>query len=191
MRLSDADTPLLELDSSASGIVLNQKDAERAGVHPLTTKPSSPDAPYVAVADRVKIGNLEYHDCPVHVVPADALGGGPSLIGTDFFRDHLIHIDYVAKLLSLDRPGPSGRRALGSWSSHQALYRPGGEREWSPVLVLGSNLLMASLINKKGPFYFVIDTGTVRTILSPAVQSAVLGSNKETTLNLRGVSGTR
>jgi tetratricopeptide (TPR) repeat protein len=188
-RINDADTPLLELDSAVSGIVLSQKDAQRAGVKPLTTVPTSPNAAYLAYADRVKIGNLEYHDCPVHVVPAAALGNGNSLIGTDFFRDHLIHIDYVAKLLALNSfPGPPGLAQPGTTVLTDPYTSP-EEKNWSPVYILGANLIMPTMINKQGPFSFLIDTGTGRTIISPAVQSAVLGSGKDATLNLIGTSG--
>jgi hypothetical protein len=182
---------LLELDSTASGIVLNQKDAQRAGIKPLTTIPASPDATYLGVADRVKIGNLEYHDCPVRVVPNSALGGvsGNSLIGTDFFRDHLIHIDYVAKLLALNSfPAPPGFTQPASNAPTDPYVSP-GEKDWSPVYILGGNLIMPTMINKQGPFSFLIDTGVGRTILAPAVESSVLSSGQDATLNLIGTSG--
>lgn len=189
VRLNDADTPLLELDSSVSGIVLSQQDAQRAGVKPLTTIPAAPNAAYTGVADRVKIGNLEYHDCPVQVVPSSALGGGDSLIGTDFFRDHLIHIDYVAKLLALGPfPAHPGLGLQDSAAPTEPYVAP-EEKDWSPVYIVGANLILPTLINKQGPFSFVIDTGTGRTILSPTVQAAVLGSGKDSTLNLQGTSG--
>ncbi len=191
-RINDADTPLLHLDSTASGIVLSQKDAQRAGVKPLTTIPASPDASYLGVADRVKIGNLEYHDCPVHVVPISALGGpgGESLIGTDFFRDHLIHIDYVAKLVSLNSfPAPPSLSQPAPNSLTEPYISP-EEKNWSPVYIVDSNLVMPTMLNKQGPFSFLIDTGIGRTVLSPAVQSAVLGSSKDATLNLIGTSAT-
>lgn len=190
VRLDDAQTPLLELDSSVSGIVLSQKDAQHAGLHPLTTIPASADATYMAVADRVRIGTLEYHDCPVRVVPASVLADGNSLIGTDFFRDHLIHIDYVARLLSLDPfPAPLGPLMQASSTPTDPYIAP-EEKDWSPVYIAGSNILIPTFINKQGPYCFLLDTGTDRTILSPTAAAKVLGTEKTATLDLQGTSGT-
>ena len=190
VRLNDTDTPLLELDSTASGIVLSQKDAQRAGIKPLTTIPSSPDATYFAVADRVKIGNLEYHDCPVRVVPASALGNSKSLIGTDFFRDHLIHIDYVAKLLALSSlPAPAG------------LAQPLSTAPTDPYISPEQKNLVSGLCRRRKPRHADNDQQArtiflphrhrraTRTILAPAVESSVLGSGQDLTLNLIGTSG--
>ncbi len=60
LRINDAAMPLLELDSSVAGIVLNPKDADAAGVHPLNSaKPGSPNATYSAVADHIRIGSVD------------------------------------------------------------------------------------------------------------------------------------
>lgn len=189
VRLNDADTPLLELDSSVSGIVLNPRDAQRAGIHPLSSAPAPPATAYTAVADRVQIGTLEYHNCPVRVVPENALASSNSLIGTDFFRDHLIHIDYVAKLLALD-PFPARPDSTpGGVSAPTDPYVAPEEKDWSPVYVAGSNILVPTMINKKGPFSFLLDTGTNRTVLAPDVADRVVGSKRDLTLNLTGTSG--
>jgi tetratricopeptide (TPR) repeat protein len=186
VRLNDADTPLLELDSGVSGIVLNPKDAQKAGVHPLSGG-ATPDSPYTAVADRVRIGSLEYHDCPVRVVPAGELANSNSVIGTDFFRDHLIHIDYVAKLMPLN-PLPARPGATDSAVPMDQYIAP-EEKDWSPAFIAGSNILVPTLINKKGPYLFLIDSGIGRSILSPAVEHTLLSSEDEAAINLIGTSG--
>jgi hypothetical protein len=186
VRLNDASTALLELDTSVSGIVLNPGDAQRAGVHPLTRGPATPTSPYNAVADHVRIGNVEFRDCPVRVVSASDLAGANSLIGADFFRDHLIHIDYVAQLLTLS-PYPD-RLGVDTHAPADQFVAP-DEKDWSPVYIAGAKILVPSLINKKGPYLFLLDTGVGRTIFSPALTTSLLSSTTDATVNLQGTSG--
>jgi hypothetical protein len=186
VQVNSADAALMELDSSVSGIVLTVKDADRAGVHRLTTATPPVDAVYAAVADKVRIGSLEYRDCVVHVAPAKILYGANSLIGTDFFRDHLIHIDYVAKQIKL-APFPV-RPGIASMALSDQYIAP-EEKSWSPVYIAGSNVLIPTLINKKGPYLFLLDTGIANTILAPLVASNLLSAGTDNTINLQGIDG--
>ena len=184
-RVNDTALQALELDSTADGIVLSADDAAKAHVHPLTTAPTSPDATYKAVADEIKIGNLTFKGCPVTVVPNKVVDAHNSLIGTIFFRDHLIHIDYVAMTLSLSplpNPGTNADAVADQFIAPS-------EKDWSPVYVAGPNVLLPTLINKNGPYLFAIDTGNLNSILSPAVTQKELTGSKDATLNLQGYSG--
>jgi hypothetical protein len=174
-------TELLELDTSVDGIVLSPHDAERAGVHPLEGTTATPGAPYLGVADHIQIGKLTYRDCPVRVVPASALADSNSLIGSDFFRDRLIHIDYVAQAVTLN---PYPDRPAGADQ-----FIPDGEKDWSPIYVSRNRILVPTLINKQGPFLFLLDSGIERTVISPTVTHNVLLASSDATLNLYGVSG--
>ncbi len=183
-RLNNADTPLLELDSSVSGIVLNQRDAAKAGIRPLTT--ASANSPYTAIADHVHVGSLDYRNCPVRVLPDLALGKANSLIGLDFFRDHLIRIDYADQSLTL-APFPS---EPGSPTDLGALPETPTNKAWQPVVIADGNVLITTYLSKKGPYLFALDTGVGRTILSPPVSSSVLGNQVDSSVNLQGTSST-
>jgi len=183
-RVNDANLPLLELDSSVDGIILKADDAAKAHVHPLTSAPTNPDAMYQAVADEIHIGNLIFHGCPVTVVPNNVVDNRNSLIGTSFFRDHVIHIDYVAMTLTLT-PLP----ATGNADLTDQFISP-EEKNWSPVYIADSHLLLPTLINKKGPYLFALDTGSGYSILSPAVTARELAVSGDATLNLQGYAGT-
>ena len=180
VRLNNKSTSLLELDSSIDGIVLNPKDADKAGVRPLTK--ADPTKPYMGFADSLKIGKLEYRNCPVRVVPAAMLANANSLIGTAFFRDHLIHIDYVDKSVTL-RPLP----ALPANPAQEPVVAA-EEKDWSPVYVVGANVLIPTMIDKRGPFLFVMDTGLDTTVFAPAVMPKILGRQRESTASLKGSS---
>jgi tetratricopeptide (TPR) repeat protein len=183
-RVNDTALPLLELDSSVDGIILKADDAAKAHVHPLTT--TKADSIYKGVADELRIGDLTFKGCPVTVVPNNVVDNRNSLIGTSFFRDHVIHIDYVAMTLSLT-PLPV---APGSTSELTDQFVAADEKDWSPVYVAGPNVLLPTLINKKGPYLFAVDTGSTYSILSPAVTNKELSGAKDATLNLQGYAGT-
>lgn len=150
--LNDKAKPLMELDSTVEGIVLNPRDAAKAGVRPLTGPGDGKS--YLGVADTIRIGELQFKDCVVRVVPGPELADANSLIGTSFFRDHLIHIDYVDKAVTLS-----------------ALPAPGGmqTKDWAAVYIDGANVLMSTNVGEQAPVLFALDTGAEYTTLSPAM----------------------
>lgn len=179
----NSDNQLLELDSSVSGILLDEKQAAKAGVQPLATGATT--APYTGFIDHLKIGSVEYRDCPVHVVTSATLAGANGLIGLDFFRDHLIHIDYPDQSVTLS---PLPATPLAAPANEVSLVTP-TDKSWSQIYVDGGNILVPTLINKQGPYLFVLDTGAVRTVLSPDATSHTLGKSSDSSLALRGISG--
>jgi tetratricopeptide (TPR) repeat protein len=179
-RINNVDLPLFELDTSVAGIVLNPADAKKAGVHPLTT--ANPNGIYTAIAERVRIGPLEYLNCPVRVAPAPSLANSNSLIGTDFFRDQLIKIDYPGRRVTLT---PYPDPVFGLTDRTNAPY----SKDWISVYTAGSNLLIPTLINQKGPVLLLLDTGSSRTILAPNVNSKVLLKMRDKDSNIHGSSG--
>jgi len=107
-------SPLL-LDTGASGILVKRSIAEHAGISKITEtkvmgigKKGRRDA-YVGVADSIKIGDLEFHDCPIEVMESRSVAGEDGLIGTDVFQDFLVDIDLPNEKLRLSqlpkRPG--------------------------------------------------------------------------------------
>lgn len=174
---------LLQLDSSVSGIVLSAKDAENYGVHALIP-PNEPSDTYLGFADRIRIGSLEYDNCPVTVVPASALADHNSLVGTDFFKDHLIHIDFVAATLTLDQ-FPRMPGAAPAEPANPPISPASG---WAHAYIVGNNILLPTLINNKGPYLFLLDTGMYSTVISPPIAKAELGATQDLTVNLIGSS---
>jgi len=183
-KFNNADTQLLELDSSVSGILLDEKQAAKAGVQPLI--PGANTVPYTGFVDRIRIGSIEYHDCPVRVVESSTLAKANGLIGLDLFRDHLIHIDYPDQSVTLS---PLPATPLAPPTGERAIVTP-TDKDWSQIYVDGANILVPALINKQGPFLFVLDTGAPRTVLSPDVTSRTLDKSSDATIPLQGTSGT-
>jgi tetratricopeptide (TPR) repeat protein len=179
----NSDTQLLELDSSVSGILIDEKHAAKAGVQPLIAGATT--VPYTGVIDHVKIGSVAYKNCPVRVVTEATLAGANGLIGLDVFRDHLIHIDYPDQSVTL---GPLPADPLAAPVNERSVVTP-SDKDWSQVYVDGGNILIPALINKQGPYLFVMDTGSLRTVLSPDAVDRTLGKSSDATIALRGVSG--
>jgi tetratricopeptide (TPR) repeat protein len=98
----------LALDTGASGILLGRAAAEKAGVQRLAYQPivgmgdSGQQGGYTAVADRIRIGDLEFQDCVVRVTEAATpVTGQDGLVGADVFSAYLIDIDIPGAKLRL------------------------------------------------------------------------------------------
>ncbi|HEX7962316.1 MAG TPA: aspartyl protease family protein [Terriglobales bacterium] len=97
----------LLLDTGASGLLINRKMAERAGVERLSatkiTGVGDKEGPggYVAFADSIKIGDLEFQNCPVEVSEKRSVMDDDGLIGADVFSGFLVTIDFPNQKLRL------------------------------------------------------------------------------------------
>jgi predicted aspartyl protease len=108
------------LDTGASGITVNRRVAERAGITKLTeTKiwgvgDKGRRNAYIGTAQSIRIGELEFQDCPVEVMESRSVAGEDGLIGADVFEDFLVEIDFPVEKLKLSelpkRPGQGDRQ---------------------------------------------------------------------------------
>jgi len=109
---------LLQIDTGADGLLITRSVAKHAGITPFSAtemegvgdqgyKPG-----YSAYANSIRIGNLEFQDCPVRVMDSrGALEDVDGLIGMDVFSRFLVTLDYPKHKLLLgplpQRPGES------------------------------------------------------------------------------------
>ncbi len=97
----------LKLDTGASGILIGRKAAEKAGLTRISEMSYSgigdkgQQSGYVAVADDIRVGELEFQDCVVRVSDRASITDEDGLIGTDVFGSYLIDIDLPAQKLRL------------------------------------------------------------------------------------------
>jgi len=100
-------TARLLLDTGASGLLINRKMAERAGVKPLVqTKmegigDKGPVSGFVGYADSIKVGGLEFQNCLVEVSDKRSIVEDDGLIGADVFSNFLVTIDFPDEKLRL------------------------------------------------------------------------------------------
>lgn len=97
----------LMLDTGASGILVDRGTAQKAGITKLVETriggigDKGSKSGYVGVADSIKIGELEFQDCPVEVLDRRSVVDEQGLIGADVFRDFLINLDFPKEKLRL------------------------------------------------------------------------------------------
>ena len=97
----------LQLDTGASGIVISPKVAEKAGLTRLTEErymgigDKGAQTGYLALAAQIRVGDLEYQDCIVHVGGRATINSEDGLVGADVFASYLIDIDIPDQKLRL------------------------------------------------------------------------------------------
>ena len=105
----------LLLDTGASGLLINKKLAEKAGIQPIAETKfrgignTGDTAGFVGYADSIKIGELEFRNCPVEVSNKRSVVEVDGLIGADVFSHYLVTLDFLMHKLKLEelpqRPG--------------------------------------------------------------------------------------
>ena len=106
VKLNDRNAHLL-LDTGAGGIMVSRKVAEKAGltsisaVHYGGIGDKGLQSGYTAVADHIRIGELEFQDCVVSVSDKGSVADEDGLIGADVLGAYLIDIDLPGMRLKL------------------------------------------------------------------------------------------
>src|ERR1700691_4393045 len=105
-QLNDRNARLL-LDTGAGGIMVSRKVAEKAGLTPIAALhfggigDKGLQSGYTAVADHIRIGELEFQDCVVSVSDKGSVADEDGLIGADVLGAYLIDIDLPGMRLKL------------------------------------------------------------------------------------------
>jgi tetratricopeptide (TPR) repeat protein len=110
----------LLLDTGASGILINRNLAEKAGVTKLSDTEihgigdKGGKSGHMGIANSLRIGDLEFHDCPVEVLEQRSVDEEDGLIGADVFAAFLVDIDFPNEKLRLSelpkRPEETARK---------------------------------------------------------------------------------
>src|SRR5580700_9625145 len=106
VKLNDRNAHLL-LDTGAGGIMVSHKVAEKAGLTSISAVhfggigDKGLQSGYTAVADHIRIGELEFQDCVVTVTDKGSVADEDGLIGADVLGAYLIDIDLPGMLLKL------------------------------------------------------------------------------------------
>jgi tetratricopeptide (TPR) repeat protein len=106
VKLNDRTVRLL-LDTGAGGIMVSTKIAEKAGLPRVSALhyggigDKGLQSGYTAVADHIRVGELEFQDCVVAVSDQRSLADEDGLIGADVFGSYLIDLDLPGERLKL------------------------------------------------------------------------------------------
>jgi tetratricopeptide (TPR) repeat protein len=168
----------LLLDTGVSGILLTPAEAERAGILPAAQSKITGIGDkgetdlYIGYADSIKIGALEFRNCPVEV-SAKKTTDHDGLVGADFFAHYLVTIDFPGQELRLSElpmpppkpPQDPPRAATSAAETSTEQISPAADprddssdfedryvapvmQEYTPVFRLGHMLLVPTGLNE-------------------------------------------
>jgi tetratricopeptide (TPR) repeat protein len=215
----------LLLDTGAGGITINRKLAARAGVQRLADVRiggigDKGDAKgYTAHADSIRIGSLEFRNCPVDVIDKRSVTDEEGLIGADVFQRFLIELDFPGRKLRLSqlpaRPGePQVKPSLatdeddsGSESDPKPAGGTGNAANPAPVpkhfdryigpemssyarvFRFSHMLLVPTKINNAPGKLFLIDSGAWNNMITPDAAREVTKVHGDSDTIIKGLSG--
>ncbi len=214
----------LLLDTGASGILVKRSIAERAGISKISeTKiggigsKGRRDA-YVGIADSIKVGDLEFENCPVEVMESRSVVGEDGLVGADVFEKFLVDLDFPNEKLKLselpkrpgeaepklalqaegddddDESGPDSNPASTSapppkLSGLFDRYIAPEMQSYTRVFRFGHHLLVPTTIGKVPQKLFLMDSGAITNVISPAAAREVTKVHGDDDMRVEGISG--
>jgi tetratricopeptide (TPR) repeat protein len=207
VKVNDASAKLM-LDTGASGITIDKKIAEKAGVKKIANSylRGIGDKPvaggYTALADTIQIGDLQFDNCYVEVVNRNSVLEDDGLIGADVFASYLIDIDFPSSKFRLAQLPPypdaspseaSQQATLESQPSHDSQrhdrYIAPDMKDYTPVFRFGHMLLIPTQVNNSPPMLFAMDTGSWDNTITPDAAQQVTKIIRDTDARVRGLSG--
>jgi predicted aspartyl protease len=222
-KLNNRDVRLL-LDTGAGGIMVSRKVAEKAGLTSISSHhfggigDKGLQSGYTAVADHIRIGELEFEDCVIAVSDKRSVVDEDGLIGADVFGAYLIDINLPAMRLrlsplpkrpedtvastSLNSEGEQQANAEQKEGEEQSSIRKPSARlprdryvapemaNWTKVFRFGHDVLVQTYVNDNSkPMLFLLDTGAFGNVLSVRAARQVSKVNSEDAIRVRGLGG--
>jgi tetratricopeptide (TPR) repeat protein len=182
----------LELDTGASGILVDRKIAEKAkitrllelGVGGIGDKGEA--GGYVGLAESIHIGDLEFQNCYVRVIDKNSVLDHDGLIGSDMFSAFLVDIDFPKEKFRLNE---LPRLPEGMDPELHDRYVAPEMKAFSPVYLFGRDLLIRTRINDSAPKLFLLDTGGGLDSISPDAAREFTGVSSDSTVIVKGLNG--
>jgi tetratricopeptide (TPR) repeat protein len=197
----------LMLDTGASGVLVDKKIADKAGVRKLADHDvegigdKKGAAGYLGYAEKIQIGELQFEDCYVTVVNKRSVLDDDGLIGADVFRSFLVDVNMPDKKFKLTQLPPYPEEAgvtpaqaglQTSENAHHALhdrYVPPEMKDFAPILLFGHNMVIPTLVNKKGPNLFIVDSGAWDSMVDSTLAKTLTKLSLDQDTEIRGLSG--
>jgi hypothetical protein len=173
-----------------SGLLILRSAAEHMGLKPLFqnqvagTGSQGPRAGYVAYAESISIGGIEFRDCAVQVMSGEFWNDADGSISMSLLSDFLVTLDNPSHKLIL---GPLPARPAGT--SEGGLYDryvAPEMKDYTPIYRSGSDLILPAAANGKYPMLLLLDTAVGYTVLSPLASHGVAEGHKNSKYEVRG-----
>jgi tetratricopeptide (TPR) repeat protein len=224
VAIGDRKSKLL-LDTGAGGILINRRIAEKAGLTRISDTSirgigdKGAVGGYVVMAPSIKVGGLEFQNCPIEVMDRRTVADEDGLIGADVFDDFLVDLDFAHQKLRLSelprRPDqPQQDLVLNAEDDDDAAdanssdkpksgaaqkppdrgpfdrYIAPEMKDYSTVLRYGHMLLIPTFVEQeKQARFFLIDSGAFMTQLSLNTARAVTKVHNEEEWRVKGLNG--
>jgi predicted aspartyl protease/predicted negative regulator of RcsB-dependent stress response len=215
----------LLLDTGATGILIDRGIAEKSGLNKLSginisgIGDKGDNAGWIGLADSIKVGELEFQNCPVWVMDKRSVADEDGLIGADVFSSFLVDINLPERKLHLSplplRPGETSQAIKlktdkDDTGSEQAENTDTGSSSkpapppaagpfdayvspemtaYTKVLRFGHQLLIPTKIGDAPPKLFMIDTGAFNNLIDPAAAREVTKVHGDSNTIVKGISG--
>jgi len=193
----------LLLDTGASGVLISQRIAEKAGVEKVTDahfsgigdKQSVPG--YLGYAKSLVIGDFEFHDCYVDVIDKNFNENSDGLLGANVFAHFMVELDFPNQKLRISPlpVDPAVGAEKASLDSNGDTAAQPHDRYISPDMkdfflayLDGHQLMIPTKLNDQAPFLFIMDTGSQSTLISLDAARKI-GKVSESNGQLRGIGG--
>ncbi len=182
----------LLLDTGASGVVLREGVIDRGGLQHIGSTESwgvgngTIRKGFGALASSCTIGKIPYKNCLFEGMEGKGriAGDEDGLIGTDFFSDYLIHIDFQQRLMHLK---PLPHREQNAQGYDRTI--PPDEADFTPIFRFGHELMIPTKVNGKSSGLFLLDTGASASNLDSSFARLSTKIHGDEYTTVRGVSG--
>jgi tetratricopeptide (TPR) repeat protein len=181
IKLNDAKANL-QVDTGAFGIIVNTRIAQKAGLQRSSDiglggiGDNGPLSGYLAHADSITIGDLQFTDCYVQVVEHLRMQDEDGLIATSVLEDFLVDLDFPAKEMRLSPLEPLQDIPSPTLSLHSEMpikpnlhnrMIPDKYADFEKVYRIGRYLLIPTRVNDSRPELFLLDTGAWDNVIAP------------------------
>ena len=205
----------LQIDTGASGITISRAAALQLDIHreDATEVGGIGDKGKVktsiAHVASIKIGDLEFTNCPVEILEKWSVLDTDGLIGADMFHQLQVALDFPKHELRVeplpDRPGeakPETGATPGDAEDSQPHdpYIAPAMANWQRIYRHGHDLLIPAAIAETKRYkekdkdawkskLFLLDTGAFNNLISPAAAAEVTKVSRDRTAGVHGISG--
>jgi hypothetical protein len=176
-----------------SGLLILRSTAEHLGLKPLFQNqvpgigPQGPRDGYVAYADSISIGDLEFHNCAVQVMDGVFWSDADGAMSLNLLSDFLVTLDYPNhKLIVGPLPEPP---ANGPSNGPAERYIAPEMKDYIPVYRADTDLFLTVMVNKKYPMLFLINTAMGSSALSAEASHEVADGHMDSKYEVRNTSG--
>jgi len=194
VKFNNRASAVLLLDTGASGIIIGNKLAEKAGAVKIADTfiggigDKGPIRSYLAWIDNINIGGLQFHDCVVVVSSKNDVADEAGLIGADVFDKFLVTLDFRNWRVLL-APLPRNPSAPADDAVAQDRYIAPEMQSFTKFYRFGHDIVVPVVVNDKAVGNFILDTGADLNTMSPEFAAQVTKARDDHDYVMKGVSG--